>query len=194
MATAIECWIPGVSHESLPDKILNSLPCKLLFCGFLPLQWTTLQTDHHHNLAADPKKFSGSSWSVQLLRMMWNNIHTWWKERNSVIHGQDDDPEHRRLNSQIRALHQSKSQLTAKHRTWLEKPEEEVLEAPIDFERAWIATHAPAVQRGLNLAQRLVHREQNAIASHFQCTGPSRTTINTSASPSRHDNGPPAPD
>ena len=68
-----------------------------------------------------------------------------------------------------------------------------ILQSPLDYKRAWIATTSPVIQQGLRIATRLLRHNQRPITDFFpRCNRSSHT--NTSADPARHDNGPSAPD
>jgi hypothetical protein len=101
------------------------------------------------------KECCGAQWARRLIRFMWREFHTLWKQWNDDVHGkasrrQGLDNDTQRAHMALTALCDKAPHLLEADRRFFDaQPLAERLQAPNRAIKGWVATLRPVVNKGL---------------------------------------------
>jgi hypothetical protein len=142
--------------------------------GYIPDQWSTIQTDFFRSQRLEAKYHNGERWTSQLIEFFWTQSHTLWKERCTSVHAPSNDSPDTSSNrarqtakQQVELAYAYSPHMLAHDRRIFDIPLEDRLKSRTSDLVAWAKAMFPAIHQSLHDAQEQVDTGHQDIREYF---------------------------
>jgi hypothetical protein len=153
----------------------NQIGWRQIFHGRFSVEWSRIQGDYYCRTRDDrpsqTHKFTGDSWQVQIITLLWKHWRVLWKQRNQDVHGHDAATtvaaETKEIKRRLEHIYAKSSHMEPSAQSLLCRDIEQHLQQPNWVIKNWLTVNTSIFQASIRRAKSRATRGVRSIRTYF---------------------------